>query len=191
MPSPAPTTRERIVDQADQLFYERGYEHTSFADIAAGVGLSRGNFYHHFKTKDEILEAVIAARTLKTQAMLQAWEAEAPTPAARIGRFIDMMVMNGPRLRRHGCPVGTLCTELSKLAHPSLPSASHLFTLFREWLRAQFKALGAKAAADDLAMHLLLRSQGIATLASAFDDEAFIAREVRQLHQWLRQHTTP
>lgn len=191
MPSPVPTTRERIVDQADQLFYERGYEHTSFADIAAGVGLSRGNFYHHFKTKDEILEAVIAVRTLKTRAMLQAWEAEAQAPAARIGRFIDMMVMNGPRIRRHGCPVGTLCTELAKLAHPALPNASHLFTLFRDWLRAQFKALGAKTTADDLAMHLLLRSQGIATLASAFDDEAFIAREVRQLHQWLRQQTSP
>ncbi|TNF20020.1 MAG: TetR/AcrR family transcriptional regulator, partial [Pseudomonadales bacterium] len=56
------TTRERIVSEADRLFYERGYEHTSFADIADAVGISRGNFYYHFKSKDEILDAVIGDR---------------------------------------------------------------------------------------------------------------------------------
>ena len=55
----ARSTREEIVDAADQLFYRQGYEHTSFADIAQAVQISRGNFYHHFKSKDEILDAVI------------------------------------------------------------------------------------------------------------------------------------
>ncbi|KQZ30294.1 TetR/AcrR family transcriptional regulator [Duganella sp. Root1480D1] len=183
----ATSTRERIVDTADRLFYENGYGHTSFADIAAAVELSRGNFYYHFKTKDEILAAVIELRQQKTQAMLDAWAAQTPQAAARIGRFIDMMAMNAPSIRRSGCPVGTLCTELAKLEHPALPQANTLFTLFRDWLRAQFEQLGAKAAADAdrLAMHLLARSQGIATLANAFDDGAFIQHEVSQLHQWL------
>lgn len=44
-------------------FYESGFEATSFAEIAKAVGISRGNFYHHFKTKDDILDAVIARRT--------------------------------------------------------------------------------------------------------------------------------
>ena len=50
----ATDTRAQIVEAADQLFYERGFEHTSFADIAAQVQISRGNFYYHFRTKDEI-----------------------------------------------------------------------------------------------------------------------------------------
>lgn len=178
-------TRHRIVETADRLFYERGYDHTSFADIAEAVQLSRGNFYYHFKTKDEILDAVIARRRETTQSMLEAWTIEAPGPTERIGRFIDMMAMNAPSIRRHGCPVGTLCTELSKLDHPAHPKASVLFTLFRQWLSAQFSQLGAAKNADHLAMHLLARSQGIATLANAFDDEAFIRKEVRQLHAWL------
>lgn len=187
MTKQATDTRDRIVETADRLFYENGYGHTSFADIAAAVELSRGNFYYHFKTKDEILAAVIELRRQKTQAMLDAWTAEAAQPAARIGRFIDMMAMNAPAIRRNGCPVGTLCTELAKLEHPALPQANTLFTLFREWLRAQFSQLGARAAADadGLAMHVLARSQGIATLASAFNDGAFIEQEVSQLHKWL------
>ena len=66
------STRERIVDAADRLFYERGYEPTSFADIANAVEISRGNFYHHFKSKDDILHAVIELRLEKTRGMLEA-----------------------------------------------------------------------------------------------------------------------
>lgn len=180
------STRDRIVEMADQLFYEGGYEHSSFADIASAVQLSRGNFYYHFKSKDEILEAVIERRKKKTQAMLDGWAAEAATPSGRIGHFIDMMIMNGLKIRRHGCPVGTLCTELAKLDHPALPHANLLFSLFRQWLAAQFRQLGFDSEADQLAMHLLARSQGIATLANAFDDEVFIQHEVGELHSWLR-----
>ncbi|MFG2875693.1 TetR/AcrR family transcriptional regulator [Streptomyces sp. NPDC048337] len=46
-------TREQIVDAANRLFCEQGFERTSFAAIAETVGISRGNFYYHFKTKDE------------------------------------------------------------------------------------------------------------------------------------------
>jgi hypothetical protein len=57
--------------------------------------------------------------------------------------------------------------------------------LFRTWLRTQFEQLGRKADADKLAMHLLARSQGVATLASAFHDEKFIRQEVSQMCEWL------
>ncbi|HEY7886322.1 MAG TPA: helix-turn-helix domain-containing protein, partial [Cellvibrionaceae bacterium] len=56
------TMGEKIVAAADRLFYERGFDATSFADIAEAVQISRGNFYYHFKTKDDILDAVIARR---------------------------------------------------------------------------------------------------------------------------------
>ena len=70
------STRELIVEKADSLFYEGGFEATSFAEIAAAVGISRGNFYHHFKTKDAILEAVIVRRMERTRAMLDGWQAD-------------------------------------------------------------------------------------------------------------------
>ena len=60
------TTRDHIVEAADRLFYRQGYEHTSFADIADAVQISRGNFYYHFESKDEILDAVIGARLANT-----------------------------------------------------------------------------------------------------------------------------
>jgi TetR/AcrR family transcriptional repressor of nem operon len=184
------TTRDEIVEAADQLFYRQGYEHTSFSHIAGVVRISRGNFYHHFKTKDDILDAVINARLADTRAMLAQWEIAGTSPAARIRSFIDLLITNRADIKRYGCPVGTLCTELAKLDHPAQTDANKLFTLFRIWLRRQFALLGREAdAADALAMHLLARSQGVATLASAFHDEAFIKHEVNELYRWLDRCT--
>jgi TetR/AcrR family transcriptional regulator, transcriptional repressor for nem operon len=183
---PAPsTTRDHIVEAADQLFYRQGYEHTSFSDIADAVRISRGNFYYHFKSKDEILGAVIEARLANTQAMLDRWEIDGETPAERIRSFIHMLIANRADIKRFGCPIGTLTTELAKLSHPSQAEANRLFTLFRTWLRRQFALLGRKADADALAMHLLARSQGVATLAAAFHDEKFIRQEFKQMNAWL------
>lgn len=183
------STRDHIVAAADRLFYQQGFEHTSFADIARAVAISRGNFYYHFKSKDEILDAVISARLANTREMLGEWELKGDAPADRIRSFIQMLIGNRAKIQRYGCPVGTLCTELAKLNHSSRAEANELFTLFREWLRRQFTLLGHATDADALAMHLLARSQGVATLANAFHDEKFINREVQQMCDWLSLHT--
>jgi TetR/AcrR family transcriptional regulator, transcriptional repressor for nem operon len=178
-------TRDQIVEAADRLFYRRGYEHTSFSDIADSVRISRGNFYYHFKSKDEILDAVIEARLADTRRMLERWEIDGKEPADRIRSFINVLIANRTDIKRYGCPVGTLCTELAKLDHASQGEANRLFMLFRTWLRRQFTMLGRETDADALAMHLLARSQGVATLASAFRDEKFIRHEVEQMYRWL------
>jgi TetR/AcrR family transcriptional regulator, transcriptional repressor for nem operon len=189
--SQAGGTRQRIVEAADALFYQRGFEKTSFADIAGQVNLSRGNFYYHFKTKDEILAAVIAQRAAKTQAMLEGWTKGARTPVDRLRCFAQMMIRNRQDIQRYGCPVGTLCAELAKLEHPAQGDAGMIFGQFRSWLREQFQALGRTEDADALAMHLLSRSQGIAALASAFHDEAFIRHEVGLIEAWLQSMEPP
>jgi TetR/AcrR family transcriptional regulator, transcriptional repressor for nem operon len=183
------TTRDHIVEAADRLFYQRGYEHTSFSDIADVVQISRGNFYYHFKSKDQILDAVIGWRLADTQRTLRQWENDGDHPADRIRSFIHMLIANRAKIMLYGCPVGTLSTELAKLNHASQAEANKLFTLFRVWLRRQFTLLGREADADGLAMHLLARSQGVATLANAFHDQKFIKREVEQMCDWLTSCT--
>ncbi len=181
-------TREKIVEAADQLFYMQGYEHTSFADIGKAVEISRGNFYYHFKTKDEILDAVINLRLDNTQRMLDAWEVEGASPAERIRNFIHILITNQDKIKRYGCPVGTLFSELAKLNHSAQSESRAIFSLFRSWLKRQFILLGCEEEADELALHLLARSQGVATMANAFPDEGFLTQEVGQMCAWLEIH---
>lgn len=188
---PAGQTRDHIVEAADALFYEKGFDHTAFSDIARAVGISRGNFYYHFRTKDEILTAVIDRRLARTAETLAGWQAQAADPAGRIRRFIAMLVANREPIMRHGCPVGTMCQELAKLGHPAQPDAARLFTLFRDWLARQFAEAGRPQEADALALHLLARSQGVAALANAFHEEAFIRAEVALMEAWLTREIPP
>ncbi len=182
----AAKTKETIVGVADQLFYENGYENTSFADIAEQVKISRGNFYYHFKTKDEILSAVIERRIADRAAMLHQWELDASDPLSRITCFIKIQIVNQTKIMAYGCPVGTLTNELSKLGHPLKGEAVKLLTLFGDWLTAQFQAAGCGERSHEYAMHMLMRSQGIATLSAAYNDAAFVQHEVDDMCAWAK-----
>lgn len=60
-----------ILDTAFRLFLEKGYEHTSIQDIINNLGgLSKGAIYHHFRSKDDILVAVIEKITAQSNALL-------------------------------------------------------------------------------------------------------------------------
>lgn len=178
------TTRQHIVAAADDLFYRQGFAHTSFADIAKVVNISRGNFYHHFKTKDDILDAVIKNRLDRTEQMLANW-GEQDSPKERIKSYIEILITNWSMIKDYGCPVGTLCTEMTKLRHASKDDASQVFVLFRIWLKRQFSLLGHKRRADELAMQVLSWSQGVATLGNAFNDFKYVKREVKKMRDWL------
>lgn len=64
-------TVNQILDVAFRLFMEKGYEHTSIQDILGNLGgLSKGAIYHHFKSKEEILEAVTDRMTKESNKLL-------------------------------------------------------------------------------------------------------------------------
>ena len=64
-------TINRILDVAFRLFMEKGYDRTSIQDIIDHLGgLSKGAIYHHFKSKEDILVAVIDRMTAESNEML-------------------------------------------------------------------------------------------------------------------------
>ncbi len=52
--------RSELLDCAQALFFERGYERATISDIIDKAGVSKGGFYHHFSSKEEMLEALAA-----------------------------------------------------------------------------------------------------------------------------------
>ncbi|MFU1795264.1 TetR/AcrR family transcriptional regulator [Paenibacillus azoreducens] len=51
--------RNEILDAADELFSQKGFDGTSTNDILEKVGIARGTLYHHFKSKEDIMDALI------------------------------------------------------------------------------------------------------------------------------------
>lgn len=54
----AEVRKKELLDAALELFYENGYDMTSINDIIQKVGVTKGAFYYHFKSKDEILDTI-------------------------------------------------------------------------------------------------------------------------------------
>ena len=176
--------RQRIIDAADELFYRRGYNQTSFQDISDATGIPRGNFYYYFKTKDEILNAVVNSRIADLTKMLNQCEAESEDVRVRLVAFSNMLEYNADDVIQSGCPIGSLSSELAKDDAELQEVARQVFTLLRNWIRQQFMTLGLTNA-DDLAMDLLAKLQGVTVMACAFNDAEFIKRSHQEIKDWI------
>jgi len=65
-----PGKRERLVAAAVELLHQQGIERTTLADIAAAADVPVGNVYYYFKTKDDVIAAVIEAHAHQVKVTL-------------------------------------------------------------------------------------------------------------------------
>ena len=177
--------RQRIVEAADRLFYEQGYNATSFSDIAEAAEIPRGNFYYYFKTKDEILENVIQARVDGIAGMLDDLESRIPEPRQRLLALTDIIAGRGEDIARYGCRFGTLNAELGKTQLTMQQKAAGLFDVFRDWMTRQFIELGLGEEAPLLGMHMLACIQGTTLLVYTYKDKTFLQYEIDRMQEWL------
>jgi TetR/AcrR family transcriptional regulator, transcriptional repressor for nem operon len=178
-------TRTEIVKAAKDLFYRKGYHHTSFSDIVEDAGVLRGNIYHYFKSKDELLAAIVEQRLAEYAAMLESWDSEYVEPVQKLKRFARMLVERRDDLAQYGCPVGTLNAELGKTRQDAANPARALMDLFATWLTRQFVALEYRKEARAVALHLLGRAQGISVISHVYKDADLLQREVAELEAWI------
>lgn len=179
-------SREQIVTVARRAFYERGFDETSFADLARLSGIPKGNFYYHFRSKADLLSAVLEARKADIDTALEQWAQTLPSPAARLKRFVAMMTAEGEDLSRYGCPLGSLLTELGKKHDALPPELRVLVETYVSWLTGQFTSAGeSKASARVLAIRLLSRCQGAVVVAHAYHDSKILRQEARDIERWI------
>ena len=177
--------RQQIVKAADQLFYQKGYNLTSFSDIATVSEIPRGNLNYHFKTKDEVLLAVIQYRVNEMKQMLQNWDEQYKTPTERLKRYAQIVSNVKNEVIQYGCPMGTLNSELGKVQQDLQDVTKEQFDVFEQWIKKQFQAMGCSKNAVELTMHLMVWTQGISTMAYIHQDVRLIQREVKSIINWL------
>ena len=149
--------RERLVTAATQLLYQQGTERTTLAEIAKVADVPPGNVYYYFKTKDDVIAAVIEAHEQEIRTTLAAIDARHQTPKERLKGLVSEFVRQSEIIAQFGCPLGSLCSELDKRAADSSPAAAALMLLPVEWAAGHFRALGREDA-HDLALDLMASS---------------------------------
>ncbi len=177
-------TKKNILNVSSELFYQKGYSSTSFGDIVDKTGLSKGNITYHFKNKQEILKGIVENRLEGINRSIQEWEQRVRNPKERLKLFCQMIIEEQENLEKYGCPLGTLTSEFSKHEPELYAITLPMFQTFREWIAKEYKILGFKAKeANEKAMSLLSKVQGVALITHVFKDRDFLVKEIEKIQQ--------
>ena len=179
-----PGKRERLVAAAVQLLYQQGAERTTLADIAKAADVPPGNVYYYFKTKDDVIAAAIDAHAQQVKTTLASIDAHHRSPKSRLKAFVREFIAQSELVAQHGCPLGSLCSEIGKRADPSSFAEAGLMLLLIEWAEEQFRSLGRRDA-HDLALDLVAAYEGNALLASTLHDPNVLSTAARRLNHWI------
>ena len=179
--------RAAILEAANALFYKQGFGATSFADIAKASDIPKGNFYFYFRSKEELLQAVLHDRLERIISMLQGWEVEFLEPRDRLHRYADIPLNDWSEITEYGCPMGTMSAELCKTTDKGGNVVNEAFAVLVVWSGQQIKKLGYDAETSGrMARHLLMRMQGAANMAHTFHDKSWIEEENQAIHEWIK-----
>ena len=179
-----PGKRERLVGAATQLLHQQGTERTTLAEIAKAADVPPGNVYYYFKTKDDVIAAVIEGHAQQIRANLAAIDAREPSPKGRLKALAMEFAGLSELIAEYGCPLGSLCSELDKRAEGPDLKAEQLMRLPIEWAQEQFRSLG-RADARDLALDFMARYEGSALLANTMRDPSLMDSAAQRLGHWI------
>src|SRR5690554_568910 len=111
----AEATRSMILHKAFELIYVKGYQTTSIDDIIATTQVTKGAFYYHFKTKDEMGLAIINEILKPTLAssFIEPLQTE-ENPLEAIYNLMDNLLMKNDFLKvEYGCPASNFTQEMT------------------------------------------------------------------------------
>jgi AcrR family transcriptional regulator len=137
-------TRERIISAANALFYNDGIRGVSVDAVAEKAGVTKRTLYYHFKSKDDLVAAYLAARDQPNLSLFRKWfaEAEGGLPAK-----VEAIFRNLARSARHpkwkGCGFLRTSAELANMpGHPAIRIGAAHKKKFEDWLRTTFEQEG-------------------------------------------------
>ncbi len=130
--------KQRILDTADRLFYLHGIRAIGVDTVAAEIGISKRTLYNHFPSKEELIKAYLARRSVTLP------RSDKPPVEQIIGTFDSLQRRFGAKDFR-GCPFVNAVTELGAEDH----AVRKIATAFKDGRRARFRELLKQTGAAD------------------------------------------
>jgi TetR/AcrR family transcriptional repressor of nem operon len=187
-------TRERILKTALNVIRERGLADTSIVELCDAAGITKGAFFHHFSSKEEL---AIAATRFWTETMGQVF-ASAPyndydDPLDRLIAYIDFraQIIKGRSLPEFTCLLGTMVQEVYESQPPvreacnvAIDAHASVVAKLVEDARARH-APSASWSAESLALHTQAVIQGAFILAKAKNDSEVAIDSIIHLRRYI------
>ena len=171
----AEKTRRRILDTAYVLFRRKGFTRVNVDEISAAAEITKRTLYSHFRSKDELLAAVLESQHRLAFDAFQTFGKKLPgTPAEMIQAFFDELSVWSARPRWAGSGFTRLVMELADLpGHPARAIAKRHKAILEGYLANLLEQAGI-ASAKDRAREIWLLSEGAMVLVLIHGDRGYI-----------------
>ena len=174
--APSPETsdvRQRILDTASRLFYERGVRAVGVDLVVEDSGVAKTSLYRHFRTKDDLIVAFLEREDVEFWGQWDDVAARhAGDPAGEIEAHMRWIGKRLARANYRGCPQINVAAEFAEADHPAREVSKRHMLAMRQRLAELARQLGA-ARPNDLAAQLGLLVNGAFVSASMLSpDEA-------------------
>jgi hypothetical protein len=155
------TTQERFLSAASRLFYSEGIRAVGVDAVAEKAGVTKKTLYYHFKSKDDLVTAYLAARDQPNLALFKQWfEANDGGLAAKVQAIFTNLAKSARHPKWKGCGFLRTSAELANMpGHPAIKLGAAHKKKFESWLCAMFEA-GGIANAPLLARQMVLLLDG-------------------------------
>ena len=193
--SQLPETKRKLVDAGVNLMRNRGFNATTVDDICAAAGVTKGGFFHYFKSKEDLATAaVIRFHEIKSKQFAEAPFRRLADPLDRVFGRLDFAkeASGGAKGLTKGCLMGMFAQELS-FTNPELRSLCQdkLARIAKDFETdlAEAKALYAPRADFDpkgLAVLYLSIVQGSLILAKASESNLVLVENIEQFRAYLQ-----
>lgn len=194
-PAPVPRgeARARLIGAARDLVRRKGFQATSVDELCAAAGVTKGAFFHHFASKEDLGVALIENWTETTGAMFAAHPYNAaPDPFDRLMAYLDLRraLLSFP-LPEFTCVAGTTVQEIYATSDPMRAAAQVSLASGAGHVRAHIAALLAAhpvpgVSAESLARQFQIAVQGGIILAKAEGNATPAAEALDHLERYLR-----
>ena len=186
-------SKTKLLDATLKVVRAKGYSATRIEDVCAEAGLTKGSFFHHFKSKEDLALSAVAHWDAKTSATFAtAPYHDAADPLSRVIAYIEFRkaLLTGD-LPDFTCFVGTIVQETYQ-THPEVSTAaagsitSHAKTLEAD-IRAAMRdhSVAGGWTAESLALHTQAVIQGSFILAKAKGSAAAAAESLDHLRRYI------
>lgn len=136
-------TRNRVLDAATTLVFERGVAATTLDDVRAAAGVSKGQLYHYFADKEDLVHAVID-RTVQQVLEAQPALSDLSTWTAISKWFDDLVEIQNARQAAGGCPIGGLAGQLAETDEQARQALAQGFDRWEEPLRRGLETMRSR-----------------------------------------------
>ena len=168
-----PDVRQRILDTASTLFYERGVRAVGVDLVVDESGVAKTSLYRHFRTKDDLIVAFLEREDLEFWGQWDEVAARhAGDPAGEIEAHMRWIGKRLARANYRGCPQINVAAEFAEADHPAREVAKRHMQALRTRLTALARQLGAPRPADLGAQLGLLVNGAFVSASMLAPDEA-------------------